>query len=193
MGEFLRKTHLYAGVSAAAFLFMYFITGYVMIHHSWFPDRAPVKTTRTEEIRLPGGMESEQAAGFLAGHFGIRGKAQPPRRLGDGRWRFNWNRPGHAYEVLLSPDGASATFTGTESGFRQTMIVFHRLHGYGGGALYDAWVFMYDFSSASLIVFAFTGLGLWLGKRERNFFGWLCLAAGTALTVAMILYFMYMP
>ena len=37
MYDLIRKIHLYTGLTLLAFVLMYFVTGYVMIHHDLFP------------------------------------------------------------------------------------------------------------------------------------------------------------
>ena len=90
----LRKVHLYSGLVLLTFVVMYFVTGYPMIHHSWFPDPEPVKSTRTEPLSYAGPMEPEAYSLYLQEAFGLRGKRQPGRRMDDGGWRFRYFRPG---------------------------------------------------------------------------------------------------
>ncbi len=193
MREILRKIHLYAGLAAAAFLSMYFVTGLALVHESWFPRTDPQRTVRSERLELTGNLEPEQVAAALEQRFGIRGKRLEPRSLPDGSWRLNWVRPGTNVEARVWATGDSLSLSTTRQGLRGTLVGFHRLHGYGGGVFYDLWAFMYDFSSAALIVFAVSGLWIWFGRRERNALGWLCLTAGMGLTAAMVLYFLLMP
>ncbi|MCE5273311.1 PepSY-associated TM helix domain-containing protein [bacterium] len=193
MREILRKIHLYAGLAAAAFLMMYFVTGLALVHESWFPRTDPERTVRSERLELKGNLEPEQLASVLELRFGIRGKRLAPRGLPDGSWQLDWMRPGLGVQARVWASGDSLTLTTTRQGLRGTLVGFHRLHGYGGGALYDLWAFMYDFSSAALILFAASGLWIWFGRREKSGAGWLCLAAGLGLTAAMVLYFLLMP
>jgi hypothetical protein len=64
----------------------------------------------------------------------------------------------------------------------------HRLHGYGGGGLYDVWAVLYDLASLALIVFAFTGVYLWHATLRPRWPGWLALGVGAVFTTAMILH-----
>lgn len=194
MRELVRKIHLYAGLAAASFLMMYFLTGFAMIHEKWFPQTEPERTVRTERLGVTGNLSPEEMASQLERRFGLRGKRMEPRGLADGSWRFGWMRPGFNADARVWAAGDSLTLTESRQGLRGVLVGFHRLHGYGGGALYDLWAFLYDFASATLIVFGFSGLWLWAGgKSGRSALGWLCLTSGMALTAAMILYFMYMP
>ena len=74
---------------------------------------------------------------------------------------------------------------------RDVLVGFHRLHGYGGGWLYDMWVLFYDLASLSMIVFALTGIYLWWRLTKRRFWGWLCLGLSwgyAAVTVGWLLW-----
>ena len=52
-----------------------------------------------------------------------------------------------------------------------TIVGFHRLHGYGDGKVYDVWVFRYDLAGISLILFAFTGI--YLGTSQKGKATWM--------------------
>jgi len=88
MRELVRKIHLYAGLAAASFLMMYFLTGFAMIHEKWFPQTEPERTVRTERLGVTGNLSPEEMASQLERRFGLRGKRMEPSGLADGSWRF---------------------------------------------------------------------------------------------------------
>ena len=68
-----------------------------------------------------------------------------------------------------------------------TMVGFHRVHGYGGGWLYDFYILMMDLASVATILFGLTGLYLWyiLIKKKKKW-GPIILAAGIGYTITVI-------
>ena len=65
-----------------------------------------------------------------------------------------------------------------EQNARNILVGFHRMHGYGGGWLYNIWLVFYDLASLSLILFAVSGTYLWWRLARRR---WLVGLAGCEL------------
>lgn len=189
----LRKTHLYAGLAILAFVIMYFLTGYVIIHQNWFPNHDPVKMTRTESLVYNGPRERAAFSNHLKEVFGLRGKSTRQWQRKDGSWEFRYSRPGTVHEALVVPAGDTVRITTREDNGIETMIAFHELHGYGGGKLYSVWAFFHDLASLSLIVFAFTGIYLWYKLTKKKLLGWFFLAISYGYAAATIMYLMYAP
>lgn len=191
MYDTIRRIHLYTGVALLAFVVMYFVTGYVLIHGEWFPGGDPVKETREQSLTPATGASPEEYSELLQRQFGLAGKRQPPVRMKDGAWRFNYARPGIAHEVVVPPAGDRVRITTSRFTTRQTLVGFHRLHGYGGGWVYDLWMVVYDLASASMIVFAVTGIYLWYKLTRRRLLGWTLLAVSFAFTTGTVLYLVH--
>jgi hypothetical protein len=192
----LRRLHLTCAFVLMAFVVMYFVTGYVLTHGDWFGQATVDKQERT--VVLDSGRLGAQPdeAGFAAAlqeQTGIRGQRSPGRREGDRSWRFQYFRPGHLATVMVSPDLRSAQVTEQHLGWQRILIGFHRLHGYGGGWLYDLWAVLYDLASLSMIVFAVTGVWLWFRLAGRYWPGLVILGAGLALTLATAGYLLLAP
>jgi hypothetical protein len=187
-----RKIHLYSGLAILAFLTMYFLTGYVMIH-DWFYRPTPGKTTRTEQLFHAGPQEPAAYSNYLQRTFSLRGKVTEQRQLEDGSWRFRYFRPGTLYEAIVAPAGDRVWITTQNENAVDTMIGVHRLHGYGGGNLYNLWAFLYDLASFSLIVFAFTGIYLWYKLTKKRLLGWIVVGISYGYAAVTILYLMYAP
>ena len=193
MYEITRKIHLYAGLAILAFVVMYFLTGYLMIKHDLLPEDKPVKKTVVESLDqdFPE-MSGQELSIYLQDRFDLKGKRNVPGRpQKDGSWRFTYNRPGFASVAVVSSDGKEVESTTTAQGARGVIHGLHRLHGYGGGWLYDIWAFMYDLASLALIVFPVSGFILWLRISRRKLAGSLVLACGFSVPAAIVLYLMY--
>lgn len=189
----IRKLHLYTGLGLLSFVLMYFFTGYVLVHERMFPHADPTKTTWVESLDYDGPDDIEARSQYLQGSFGLRGKPGRIRELNDGRVSYSYARPGYNFEAVVSTNRQTAEITRTEWGFRNLMVGYHRVHGYGGSWIYYLWSAMYDMASAACIVFAVTGVVMWYPTRRHDRLGWLYLAVGFGLTTAMILYLMYAP
>ncbi len=191
MYPWIRRIHLFTGLFLLVFVLMYFVSGYLMIHEKWFQRGEPLKTTRNERLTYAGDLSTTDFAGYLEHTFGVRGKRQPPRRRPDGSWQFNYVRPGVNHEVVVSPSGQEVTITRSQFGAVGLAHGLHRLHGYGGGWLYDLWAVVYDLASGAMILFALTGIFLWHQSTVIRWPGWLCLVLSFGFTTAMLLYFLW--
>jgi hypothetical protein len=83
--------------------------------------------------------------------------------------------------------------TSAHQGARQVMVQFHRLHGYGGGWMYDVWMVLYDLASAAMIVFALSGVYLWYKLTKRRALGWALLAVSFTFTAGTMIYLVNAP
>jgi hypothetical protein len=188
MFRIVRTIHLSCALVLGVFLSMYFVTGYVVTRRSWFgPDR-PTTTSRVVELPSPpaaerGGM---RFAAWMADACGVHGQCGEPRRKKDGRWEVVCARPGYSATLTVSEELRRVEVKEVTHGWQQTLVGFHRLHGYRGGWLYLVWAVVYDLASLSLIVFAVSGVVLWYMMTRRRTAGWIVLAAGLAFTIATV-------
>ena len=191
--EVIRKIHLYTAFVLLAFVLMYFVTGYVLIHNEWFPRSEPKVATREEALAPSPGASPEQMSVDLQRHFDLPGKRSEPKHNRDGSWKFQYVRPGTTCEAVVNPAGDRVTIKRTDFGAAQTMIGFHRLHRYGGGWVYDLWMVLYDLASVSMILFAASGVYLWYKLTRRRLLGWVLLAAGLGFTAGTMVYLVHAP
>jgi hypothetical protein len=191
--QIVRRVHLYTAFFLLSFVLMYFATGYVMIHEGLIAHREPQKKTRSLALRYKGEKTPEAYAAHLERTFGLEGKRQPPQQREDGSWRFAYFRPGTAYEAVVSAAGDSVRLTESRDHLRRTLVGFHRLHGYGGGLLYDVWAACYDLASLALILFALSGVYLWHQLTRRHLLGWLLLLLSFGLAALTVGYLLTLP
>ena len=193
MYETIRKIHLYTGLSLLTFVGMYFVTGYVMIHGSWFPTLEIQRTLRLEPLSGAKEMSPEACAVYLQDRFGLRGKRLPPQQLKDGRWRFRYAHPGVAYEATVSSGRDSVQIARSDETFLRLMNSYHRLRGYGGGWLYDLWSLLYDLASLAMILFPISGIYMWYKLTRRRWPGWVLLGLSFSFAAVTVLYLVYAP
>jgi len=105
---------------------------------------------------------------------------------GSGEVIINYVRPGYHYKVVIAPDRKSLPITPREENMHRTAVVFHRMEEYGGGFLYDIYIFMMDLSSLALIVYGLSGIYLWYKLEKKKWPGLLFLLAGAGYTLAVM-------
>ncbi len=186
----IRRLHLYSSFVLAAFIMMYFVTGFVMI----FEDRFQRKDVEEREIRTPipsrAVVSSTDAlAGWLQQELGLGGQWYEERRKNDVTLHFR--HPGTVTTVRVLPNIDTAFITIKKGNVYSVMHGFHRLHGYKGGVNYYLWSFFYDLSALSMIVFAATGLYLWWKTTSKRLAGMLVFLSFTAVTAVTIIYLMF--
>ena len=186
----LRRIHLFTGLILLVFVFMYFVTGYVMIHAKWFGGREAKTLKYTEKMDIPGNVPDDVLLRRLQTELGLRGQPSDPEHRKDGSIRLSFTRPGTAFQVVIVPGTNLLTVTRKDFGFAGVANGMHRLRGYNGGWRFWAWSLLYDLASLALILFALTGILLWYQSTSRRLTGWLFLAAGCGFTASMVLYLM---
>ena len=193
MYDLIRKIHLYSASSILLFLLMYFVTGYPIIHGKLLANPDPVKTTRTELLPKVEVEDPEAFASYLQETFDLRGQRAEPRQRRDGSWQFRYFRPGTLYDAVVKAGSDSVRITENKGALRNTLIGFHRLHGYHGGGLYSLWAFFYDLASLSLIVFVGTGIYMWYTLMQKHLLGWIFLGVSFLYSGVMVVYLIYAP
>ncbi|MFO1460791.1 MAG: PepSY-associated TM helix domain-containing protein [Verrucomicrobiota bacterium] len=188
----IRRIHLGSAFVLLGFVVMYFVTGLVVTHGAWFGEATEQVVRRTEPFPREFSA-SPDAAEFtiqLREHLGLRGKPSKVEHRGDGTWRVNYAHPGHVTEVTIPADRSTLSLVEKTQGWQRVMVGLHRLHGYGGGGLYNLWALLVDVTAVSMIVFAVTGLVLWHRMTRDRRLGWGILSAGFVLTASTIAYLM---
>ena len=188
----LKQVHLYASFVIMVFLVMYFVTGFLLVRYNWFDhDKANEIPVETPDIEVPGDLETEILAMYMKEHLQIPGKLQRSSEQGDGGIFAQFTHPAAIYRLKVERDPDSISLTRQNLNAHQVIAVFHRLHGYGGGWIYNLYMFMMDLSSISLILFALTGIYLWLRALKKRFWGMIFLALGIIYTTIVIITFYY--
>jgi hypothetical protein len=98
-----------------------------------------------------------------------------------------------SHEAVVPAAGGTVRITTSQFSTRQTLVHFHRLHGYGGGWVYDLWMIMYDLASAAMILFAASGIYLWYKLTKRRLLGWVLLAVSFSFAIGTMLYLVHAP
>ena len=196
MHNFIRKIHLYSGLVILVFLMMYFVSGYVLIHRPWFggQENKPDLSLRTESLAGYSGARTPEAlAAYVADRFDLRGRVNipPPPGQPKNAIRFSVFHPGTMQQVEIPHDGDTVTIRTTRENLAGVFVHLHRIHGYGGGWLFNTYVLFNDLASFCCILFALTGVYLWWKTARRKVWGIICLAISCLYGFGMIAYLLY--
>src|SRR5688572_17263589 len=185
MYDVVRKIHLYAGLVVLVFLMMYFASGYVLIHREWFGGQRGKPDPATATASIAGLASREPHA--IAEHLNLHGRVTVPPKQPSDAVRFNVFRPGTTLQVEVPHAGDAARVTTVRENLAGVIVHLHRIHGYGGGPIWNTFVLFNDLASFSCILFALTGVYLWWKTAKRKALGFACLFASCAYTITMIL------
>jgi hypothetical protein len=169
---------------------MYFVTGFLLVHHELFDEKDPVVITSIHELSVPNNLTNEKLPVFIQDMFQIHGQRKKMSMNVDGSIEISYVRPGHNYKVIVSPGRSTVKILHTEQTLRQTLIIFHRLEKYGGGMVYNIYIFMMDLSGIALIIFSLTGIYMFFTTIKRKAIGWVILSVSIAYTLLVIFSFL---
>lgn len=180
----VRKVHLYASLPIVAFLLMYVVSSYFMIHHEWFDTYEREEAINTIQID-PIETSDTRWPEFLTKN-GVSGKLINENTSPSGDLIRKYSRAGKEFHVSISPDQKSVeikTFKGNFPGF---VVGLHRIRGFGGSWQYNFYALMLDVVGISLILFAITGAILWLQLLKKDRVAWIVFGVGFIYVVAII-------
>jgi len=188
MYDSMRLIHLFAAFILAAFVLMYFASGFVMIFETFKRKDNAVSTV----VKVVPGIRSvrgDTLISELKRNFPVSGQYQI--RKNEGRTVIGFRHPGTEITVAFSGISDSVSVTTKDKNFVNVLHQFHRLHGYFGGWNYLLWAFFYDLSAISMIAFAFTGVYLWYKTERNKLAGWLILLVFTLFIAYTFIYLHY--
>jgi hypothetical protein len=172
----VKQIHLYSALITATLLLMYIITSYMMIYHDWFKveqlstQSAIFKTTAPE-------ISAENWPSFLEKHA-IKGRMVQENLKQNGDLVRIYSSTGGNNRITISKDKNEVKIKTTQLNLSGHIIGFHRLRGYGGSIYYNIYAFLLDLVGISLVLFAITGVILWLKLLKHNKIAWAILILG---------------
>lgn len=186
--ELIKKIHLYASLTTLVFFAMYLVSSFVFMNHDTFH---PGEAERfTEEVNImEGQISADNWHPFLSDH-GVHGQQTRERSTQNGELIREFNSPETHFTITLAADQQSATIETMHRNKAGVITGFHRTRGYEGPWTYLIYAFMLDVTAISLIIFALTGILLWLNVLKDKRWGWLTLGLGLAYVGGMIGYLM---
>ena len=185
----IRKIHLIATLVLATFIFLYFVTGFIMIFEETFQRRNLSVEKVREKIDGVRKIEPDSLAEWSRRKYHLNG-----RHFIDVNKEsivVDFSHPGTMASVRVLRSVDSVYVEVKKGNFNTVMHQYHRLHGFEGGWTYFIWAVVYDLSAISMVIFSITGIYLWYKTERRRLAGWLVFAASTILTFSTIFYLMY--
>lgn len=185
----IRKIHLVATLVLATFIFMYFVTGLIMIFEETFQRRNLSVEKVKEKIDGIRSIEPDSLADWSRRKYQLRGR--PFTEDNNETIVVDFSHPGAMASVRVLRSYDSVFVEVKKGNFNTVMHQYHRLHGFAGGWTYFTWAVVYDLSAISMVIFSITGIYLWYKTERSRLAGWLVFAASTILTFSTIFYLMY--
>lgn len=164
----IRKIHHISSLVIFTFVLMYVVSGLFMLKEDWFPRGEGEKVVIHEALQTPVGDHNNKSyLSVLQKDFGIKGRASEPHIAKDGSWIYQFGKPAESTKVILAPSRDSLTLENEyNKHFFNVVNRFHHFRHYEGSFRYKLWALMYDLAALSLIVFALTGILIWLRMKK---------------------------
>lgn len=188
----IKQIHLISSVIILAFVFVFLLTGIVVVNRNLFE----VPDTKTETWKVvvdkPMNENPEEYSDYLKEELGFKGR-QFQRREQNGNWIFEYNYQGENHQVTLTPaqDTLHIRTRSQDMNLLSFSTKLHHMRRFSGGLEYTLWAIFYDLTAVAFIVFAITGVLMWLKLRMRYSLGWWFLIAGTIIPLTIIFLFLF--
>lgn len=187
----LKQIHLISSIILAAFIFVFLITGIVVVNRNLFKIPPSVENNSKAPVDKRMNENPGEYADYLKERFGFKGRVFQQKEK-NGNWIFQFNFQGENHKVTLTP--AQDTLRIKSNTQKMSLLTvsekLHHMRGFSGGWEYTAWAIFYDLTAVSLIIFSLTGILMWLKTKSRYPKGWWYLAAGVIIPLVIIYLFL---
>lgn len=185
----IKKIHLYASLSTAALLLMFLFTSYLMIHHNWFDHE---QQSKTSYVSYDAPLDQEPDWQKMLEQYDIKGRFIEEKHNQDGNLcRTYASASGRTILTILRDKNQLEILQNTKS-TADALIGIHRQRGYGHGPIqYNLYALLLDLTGVSLILFAITGVIMWLRILKNNLTAWIIFGLGFvyfAITMGLLMY-----
>lgn len=184
MYQLIRKIHLYASLTTLVFFAMYLISSYLMMHHDTFLSGESAVQTQTISVE-PGTLGNESWLPALKA-YGVKGRLENEFTNDEGYLVREYETVSAYFKLSLHPDQQQLTIEAHRADLAHTLEGFHRLRGYKGPLAYQVYAFMVDIMGISLIIFALTGIILWLKVLKNSRLAWGILIGGVVYVAVVM-------
>lgn len=181
-----RKIHLYASLSIVALLVMYVVSSYLMIHYEWFQ----TYDQQQEELEIevdPAEISGDNWVQFLVEND-VSGRLTKENINSSGDLVREYNNASAHFTVTVHEDQNLVEINVRKLNTAGTIVGFHRIRGFGGPLQYNLYAILLDVVGISLILFAVTGVILWLKLLKNDPFAWIVLISGFVYFGAILTY-----
>ena len=189
--KLLRIIHFYTAALTGVFLLLFFITGYLLTMYNWFDHEESEVTVTSHELNIPPFTTEKELARWAKQTLEIDGKIDWISPNPSEKIEVEIVTPKTSHLVKIQPQEGKIIHETRPQTPYESISVYHRVHGYGGGFWYDVYLVAMDLASISLLVFSITGIYLWLKVLKRKLWGWIFLITGMAYTGWIIWTFIF--
>ncbi len=180
--QIFRTIHFYTATLAGVFLLLFFITGHLLGYYNWFSKDHEEPVVETHSVSIPEFNTDRELANWAKKELKLTGKIDWIGHPEEGSTHIEIATPRVFNLVKVSHLDQNLTLETRPQTTYEMLSVIHRMHGYGGGFWYDVYLFMMDLASFSLLIFATTGVYLWLKVIKKKWLGWVFLGMGIIYT-----------
>jgi hypothetical protein len=187
--QIVKQIHLYSSLATVALLLMYIVTSYMMIYHDWFQPKGIEEDLVRIDV-VPAEVSDDNWQAFLA-------KNKISGRL----TRDNINKNGDQVRIYSTAKGNTkitlfnetnkVEIAATKLNTSGKVIGLHRMRGYGGPLLYNIYALLLDVVGLSLMLFAITGVILWMKLLKNNIIAWTVFVLGFIYVSAVVGYLVF--
>ncbi len=184
----IKQIHLYASLATALLLSMYLLTSFMMMYHDWFK---PEQQKQSVSIEVnPDEISEKNWTSFLKKH-GIKGRLVRENFRGSGDLFREYANVGNNFKLTIFKDKNEVEIASSHLNLAGKIIGFHRMRGYGGSLQYNLYALLLDLVGISLIIFAITGVILWLKLLKYDKIAWSILILGFVYVSTILCYLLF--
>lgn len=185
----MRRTHLLVALFLTPWITMYALSTFVMHHRELLtghrnrvaPDFDVVREGPYDLTPIADEPPADTARRILA-DVGVSGAHTVRADANSGQLTIDRHRAVGSYRVTYDSDAKSLKVEKQRFGLAFVLEMLHRRRGFNGAYLAnDLWAVSVDLVIVAIVLWAVTGIWMWLGLPRTRRFGGLCLAVGSAL------------
>ncbi|MCK5461900.1 MAG: PepSY-associated TM helix domain-containing protein, partial [Bacteroidales bacterium] len=185
----IKQIHLYASLSTVVLLLMYIVTSYMMMYHDWFKTHDRQEQTISIEVS-PNEISEENWTSFLKKH-NIKGRLVRENFRESGDLFREYANAGNNFKMTIFKDKNKVEIKSTHLSLAGNIAGLHRMRGYSGPLQYTIYGFLLDLTGFSLMIFAITGILLWLNLLKYNKIAWTILILGFIYVSVIVSYLLF--
>jgi hypothetical protein len=191
----LLALHGMTALALATGLALYVASGWMILHNAGITP--PRRESQLVPVAPVGGATEHRArvearAAAAAERAGLEGAAARRARFRNGEWKVLVSRAAQAAEVRLAPGATEARVERRHPTLTSGLTNLHHMNAGDAHGAELAWVVGIDALAVALLVFAWSGVAMFLRLKRDRRFGWLLLGASALYTVAGIVWLAFL-
>lgn len=189
----LKQIHLISSFVLLGFIVVFLLTGIVIVNRKLFD--IPETSEKEKKIAVDRKMTGtpSEYSDYLKKSLNLKGRQLWQKQENNGNWTFRYNFQGKNHAIVLTPKQDSLLIRTNEQKMNLLTVStkIHHLRGFKGGWEYTLWAIFYDITAVSFVIFALTGLLMWIRLKMRYPNGFWYLLAGLVMPVIFVLIFLF--